>query len=249
MRQMKNIGVLLFALTAALAGCGESNEERHAASVRKKALDLAAVERLVGESVYPMQLQGELSDTFAPFSEYTDLQRDNMKKKVIGRVIQWDLPVYEISLSNETYKVTTGGKNLLTAAVFITARSDDERSLMNSLKTNDIISFKGRITDIMLRSVVVIDPAILDHSKKAFPVTPSASANVGPEVIAPARTSVTDDGTRPAIVDVPTKDAATTVVGVTDDLSEKYVVELDGYCNVTDDCVRGLTCIMNRCIK
>lgn len=111
---------------------------------------------------------------FAYGSKHTDLQRVNMSKKLLGSVVEWKLPVYEVSLSNDVYKVqqTKGeirigesGSDLMTAIIFITPRSDADRQVMEKLKTDELISFKGKVSEIILRSYVVIEPAIISQGR------------------------------------------------------------------------------------
>ena len=40
---------------------------------------------------------GELARIFTLFSEYTDLQRDEKERELKGIVVQWRLPVYNVS--------------------------------------------------------------------------------------------------------------------------------------------------------
>ncbi len=115
-----------------------------------------------------LQPEGELSDLFAIGSKNTALQRDNKLKKIKGQVVLWTLPVYEVSRSGDVYKVQTKtnvrigsfGKDLLGAFVYISARSEEERRQIEALKTDDMISFKGRVAGSTLRTLE-IKPAIL----------------------------------------------------------------------------------------
>ncbi len=117
-----------------------------------------------------LKADGELSEIFTFDSKYTDLQRDNKAKEIIGKVVQWQLPVYEVSKSGDGYKVQTqsqigfGGfaRNFVGTFVYITPRTDEDRHIIEGLKTGDIISFKGRINGTSLRSLTV-KPAIIVH--------------------------------------------------------------------------------------
>lgn len=165
-----------FLLLLALFGC-EKSEVVAKNDLIKSAASLTDSNT---NDVNPIQLEGEFSETFMLGSNYTDLQRENTANKVIGTNVIWDLPVYEVSLTDGVYKVMTqsglmtgdANRKLLNATVFIYPQNDDDRRTMDALKTNDLISFKGRVVDVRLRSLVIVNPAILvkrENSPRAKP--------------------------------------------------------------------------------
>ena len=42
-------------------------------------------------------------------SKYTDLQREKKEKEIIGKIVQWKLPVYEVNKSDENYQIQVSG--------------------------------------------------------------------------------------------------------------------------------------------
>jgi hypothetical protein len=112
--------------------------------------------------------EGELSELFVLGSKNTDLQRENKLKEIKGQIVQWQLPVYEVARSGDSYKVQTKagvrigqfGRNLVGAFIYITPRNDVERQTIEALKTGDLILFKGRIAGSSMRSLEM-KPAIL----------------------------------------------------------------------------------------
>ena len=158
--------IVVIILTALLfTGCGsaESNPP----------LTIEQIQLLETASTNPIQLQGELSEMFAFGSKHTDLQRDIMRGKLVGSIVQWKLPVYEVSLSNGVYKVQTKGgvrigqkgMDLMTVIIYISPRIAEDQRTMELLKTGDMISFRGKVSEIMFRSFVIINPAILIRLK------------------------------------------------------------------------------------
>ena len=133
-------------LVLALTGCEPSRVGQDTADVRSAAAYSAAaysaaVSMIANEATYPLQLQGELSDTFLPYSDYTDLQRDKMTERVVGRVVQWTFPVYEISLSDGSDTIRAQStQSLLTVNADVKARGSEDEALLESLKTNDFIT-------------------------------------------------------------------------------------------------------------
>lgn len=115
----------------------------------------------------PLPIEFEfVSDVFLLGSDYTDLQRTNLEKEIAGKLVQWELPIYEISLLEDgTYLIITqpnfNGKSHLTATVSILAKSDKDRDYLATLKTNDLVSFKGVVTSINFRMAISVAPAVL----------------------------------------------------------------------------------------
>lgn len=110
---------------------------------------------------------GEMAEILAIGSTHTNVQRENTLLQVRGKTVQWNLPVYEVSRHGAGYRVQTAGeqlaiferRNLLAGAmVYVTPRTDAERTELEELRTGDVISFKGTIQDITLRTVE-INPA------------------------------------------------------------------------------------------
>ena len=110
-----------------------------------------------------------VADTFALGSKATDLQRTTLKKELIGSVVEWDILVFEVSESEGTYIVTSqpvaaqsvDSISLTTVIAFVQAQSDDARHLVHSLRTDDVVRIRGRVEDLLVRSAVILRPAIV----------------------------------------------------------------------------------------
>lgn len=112
---------------------------------------------------------GELAQIFSYGSDFTNLQRENKLRELKGSVISWSLPVYEVRKRyGEIYRIQTDstfkgelfGERVVSTFIDITARNDGDRAFIANLKTGDMVSFKGVIDDISMRSLE-IKPAIL----------------------------------------------------------------------------------------
>ena len=139
-----------------------------------------------------LQPEGELSELFALGSKYTDLQRENKSKEIIGQIVQWRLPVYEVSKSKEGYKIQTRGsvsiggygKDSIGTFIHITPRDDEDRKIIENIKTDDVIAFKGRIAGTSMR-MLTIKPAILirqtqQAQNNIVPVAPQSTESSNP---------------------------------------------------------------------
>ena len=112
-------------------------------------------------------IDGELAEAFNLNSKNTDIQRDNLLKEIKGKLVVWEVEIYEIKKqSNNLYKIqTSGGINLVKGDVgtFIelTSKDENESKFIEGLKTGQVIRIKGILTgDSVLRSLI-IKPAIL----------------------------------------------------------------------------------------
>lgn len=122
------------------------------------ALDETAA--LVSASVTDLRPDGELAAIFDLGGHYTDLQRENKEKEIKGKVVQWNLPVYEVSKHEDKYRVQTASEGVIGTFVTITPRSAADRQLIEALHTGDVLSFKGIISGVSMRNLE-IEPAIL----------------------------------------------------------------------------------------
>jgi len=155
--------LLSMALMISLVGCGsEKQEVQHQKTTQEQ---LAEIMRAEVVPVSPEQV----AEAFALGSDSTDLQRDLLNKELVGSVVEWRIQVYEVEFAEGRYKVTSQPLpikskevlQLLRAAVFVVPSSDSDHDLMRKLKTNDMVTIRGRVRDIVLRTVVVIEPAAL----------------------------------------------------------------------------------------
>lgn len=106
---------------------------------------------------------GKLAKVFNLGSDYTDVQREDTLKAIKNNVVSWKLPVYEISRTgDDSYKIITqGGSNLVECIIYLTVFSDSEKSFVHSLKTGNLIPFKGLLTGETFMRSLVVRPAVL----------------------------------------------------------------------------------------
>jgi hypothetical protein len=129
---------------------------------QKTAQIAQTLEQLAKAPVSDISPHGELAQIFVPLSKYTNIQRENKEKEITGKVVQWKLKVYEVSKpSEDKYKIQTWtDSETVGTFVHVQARNAQEKSFLESLKTDDFVTFKGKIDGVFLRNIT-IDPAIL----------------------------------------------------------------------------------------
>jgi hypothetical protein len=153
----------VIAVVAGLIAC--SPEEKVPGQVPSSVYSVPDIE---AATPLPLTLN-EVSEVFALGSRSTDLQREELTGVLVGSVVQWPLDVYEVSSEGDAYRVIVQPKpatepsavNLMHVIVLVTPRSDSDRALIRGVKTGDTITIKGRVSEISMRAVIVIYPAIL----------------------------------------------------------------------------------------
>jgi hypothetical protein len=119
-----------------------------------------------------ISLDGELASAFNLNSKFTDVQRDNLLKKIKGKVVVWDVEVYEVKkIGNKEYQIVTptgfsGFHHDASLLVSLQVKDDNEKNFIESVKTGTRIKIKGVLTgDSVMRSLVV-SPAMLWHANE-----------------------------------------------------------------------------------
>jgi hypothetical protein len=117
------------------------------------------------EDVSEIKPNGELASAFNLNSKYTDVQRENLLNKIKGKLIIWDVKVYEVDrLSDTFYKIQTTSdifcQNVSTF-IRITAKDELQVKFIEEVKTDQVIRIKGILTGKSTVRHLEIAPAIL----------------------------------------------------------------------------------------
>lgn len=139
--------LLSMVLVMPLVGCGSDQQEVQAQQTSED--QLAEIIRAEAVPVSPEQV----SEAFALGSDSTDLQRDILRKELIGNVVEWNIQVYEIGMENGTYKITSQpipiksmeAVQLLSAVMFVYPMNDYDLDRLRMAKTNDMIKVRGKV--------------------------------------------------------------------------------------------------------
>ena len=160
---------LALPLILALAACGGGDPAESAApNEAADATPTYSLEEL--QAAKPVAITPEqIAEAFALGSRSTDLQRDLLEKDLVGHVVQWNLALYEVSLEGEVYTVTSQpievpqaeGTQLIRVVAKVRARNEAEHAFLRAVKTGDPIRLRGRATGIFLRTVTMLDPAVV----------------------------------------------------------------------------------------
>ena len=150
-------------LSGLLAGCGPVPDPSAGLSVEESValIDNVEASELALEAV---------AEAFALGTRATDVQREHLESELVGRRVEWDIPVYEVSLSGGRYEVTSQpipiqdpeAAALIRVVAVAVPRNDADDALLQAVKTDDVIRVRGIVQEIRLRTIVAIVPAVLD---------------------------------------------------------------------------------------
>lgn len=139
---------------------------------------------------------GELASLLQLGSDGTSVQRDEKEKEIKGKIVDWELPVYNVRVADEkkkSYRIQTKTQTgLVSAFATVYARSPEDEAVLKGLKTGDMIRFKGQIKGITMRSVDV-DPAVIPNksdTNAGETSAPTATANPAPAAAPTAEAQV-----------------------------------------------------------
>ena len=176
------VAVAALFLTHLLSGCGESAPPEVAPTDVTPAQQ--SIEEVIAaiQAATPTPLTPEaVAETFALGSKATDVQREDMKKALVGSVVEWDLVVYEVAYSEGRYEITSqpipiqspDAVQLVHVLAYLQAQGPEDEAFLRSVKTDDPIRIRGLVQGVLLRTMVKIGPGVV----------------VGPAVLEPAATS------------------------------------------------------------
>ena len=123
------------------------------------------INTIINSQVDNISATGTLDKVFELGGTATDIQRQNTEKEIIGKIVKWTLPVFEVRKLDETkYKIQTSGfmngTSIVSTFVTVYPQDQKDKAYIEALKTNDRITIKGKITGTSMRSIK-IEPAIL----------------------------------------------------------------------------------------
>ena len=155
-------GILLAGWLAVLAGCAPVNDP-------SAGLSMADAVALIEKTPRSARTPAELAEAFALNSRATDVQRKMLTTDVVGRSVEWDLPVYEVEFTEGRYKVTSqaipvqdaDAVPLLRVVAFVLPRNEADDALLRAVKTGEVIRIRGIVQEIQLRTIVAVVPGVV----------------------------------------------------------------------------------------
>lgn len=149
-------------LLVALAGC---------APLADPSTGLTAVEitEMIEGTQRSLLTPLEVAEALALGGRATNVQRELLASRLVRHVVDWDLPIYDVTYSSGRYQVTTqpipsadpDAIPLLRVVAVVVPQDPTDESFLRTIKTDDPIRVRGIAQEIRLRTVIVIAPAVL----------------------------------------------------------------------------------------
>ena len=145
---------------ALLGGCGDEG---------RRTVEPQDLDALLERPAVPLTPQ-EAGRTFALGGRHTDVQREIMVKQLVGQVVQWEIRVYDITHRNGVYQVLSqplaegasgDGLNVLRVQAMVSPMHEGDHTTLRSAQTDDLITVRGQVRSIELRTLVLVEPAVL----------------------------------------------------------------------------------------
>ena len=167
-RALTAVGALFF--SPLLGGCDESappaGDPTDSTSAQPSIDEvIAAIKAATPNPITPEVV----AETFVLGGTATDLQREVMKKSLVGSVVEGDLVVYEVAYSEGRYQITSepiqisspAPVQLVAVVAWIQSQGPEDEAFLRSVKTGDPIRIRGLVQDVFLRTMVKIGPGIV----------------------------------------------------------------------------------------
>ena len=121
----------------------------------------AELASLISATPSSLRPDGKIKEQFALFSDFTDVQRENAAAEFTGKIVEWQLSIYDVDRRGDIYRIQTSGGVNIGTSIDLHPRSGEERSFIEALKTGDLITVRGIIKGTSLFRNIKIEPAIL----------------------------------------------------------------------------------------
>ncbi|MGV1904900.1 hypothetical protein [Agrobacterium cavarae] len=104
----------------------------------------------------------ELVDALSFFSSLTDVKKNDIKNTYRGKLVQWTLPVWEVSAREDTFVIQTSADGTISTFCRVKPASQEETVRIKNIAAGESITCKGVIAGYTLGSVN-LSPATVVH--------------------------------------------------------------------------------------
>ena len=129
-------------------------------SSREAQITLESDAEIASASVSGLSPSGELADIFSTVSNANQPQRDEKAREIIGKVVEWSLPIYSVAKREGFLVIETRSRPGLVAAFCFVRASEATQKYVLALSADALITCKGQIAGASMRGIE-IRPALL----------------------------------------------------------------------------------------
>jgi hypothetical protein len=174
---MPRLGIRILPIVGALAvvaGCEPVNDPSAGMSVPETVA-------LIDQTPRSDLKLADLAEAFALGTKSTDVQRVELERELVGKTVEWDIPVYDVGFSEGRFEVSSQAiptakraeaVPLLRVMAFVLPQNDADQALLMKVKTDDTIRIRGIVQEIRARTIVAIVPAVVVGDGKNGAATP-----------------------------------------------------------------------------
>lgn len=104
----------------------------------------------------------DLADALSFFSSLTEVKKDEIKDSYRGKLVQWTLPVWEVSKRDEKFVIQTSSGGTIAIFCNVTPETDAEASRIRELDAGDMVTCKGVVAGYTLGNVNLSPAALVN---------------------------------------------------------------------------------------
>lgn len=104
----------------------------------------------------------DLADALSFFSSLTEVKKDEIKDSYRGKLVQWTLPVWEVSKRDEKFVIQTSGNSPIAIFCTVKPESEAEAARIREIDAGDMITCKGVVAGYTLGNVNLSPGALVN---------------------------------------------------------------------------------------
>ena len=104
----------------------------------------------------------DLSAALAFFSNQTDVQKDEVKNRYRGKLVQWRLPAWQVSRRGDVFTIQTSSSGPIPVFCRVTASSKEDQERMKRINAGDYVTCKGIIAGYTMGNVNLSPARLID---------------------------------------------------------------------------------------
>lgn len=160
------LGVIVLIIALIIGGCGLLVKGVNDSLVEAEKEKQQQIKALYNASPSEVRPDGNLKELFELMSENTDIQRENAEARLTGKIVEWQLCVFEVTKKDGYYRIQTDDDVNVGTFIDLYPDSDEQKAKIESLITGDVIRVRGYISGVFMRNLEIAPAILLTDSKR-----------------------------------------------------------------------------------